>query len=203
MGLLDDVGRAVRPWFAQPGHSVILLGACQGHLGGSAYWADVLDTVAGPPPPVDLEAERRLLTLLIALSRRRLVASAHDLSEGGLAVAVAEACFGAPYAEQPLGADLDLREVQASLSPVQLLFGEDHGRALVSAPAERKARVLALAREQGVPATAIGTVGAPGARLRMTLRDTEWSWPVGELRDVYGAAIPRRMGTFQVQEAAD
>ncbi len=203
VGLLDDVGRAMRPWFAAPGHSVILLGATRGHLGGSAYWAEVLGLVAGPPPPVDLEAERRLLALLVALSRRRLLASAHDLSNGGLAVAVAESCLGAPYAEQSLGADLDLREIQGSLSPAELLFGEDQGRALVSAAAERKPGVLALAREHGVFAAAIGTVGAPGARLRATLRDNEASWPVGELRSIYTAAIPRRMGTFQAQEAAD
>ncbi len=203
VGLLDDLSRAVRPWFARSGDRVILLGSTRGHLGASAYWADVLGAVAGAPPPVDLEAEHALVTLLVALGRSGLLASAHDLSDGGLAVAVAEACFGAPYAEPALGADLDLREAQGQLSPGGVLFGEDQGRAVVSCAPDRVSGVLALAREHGVPAGAIGTVGAPGTRLRVTLRDTELSWSVPELRDIYVAAIPRRMGTFQVQEAAD
>jgi phosphoribosylformylglycinamidine synthase len=203
VGLLEDLRLAVRPWLARTGDRVLLLGAMRGHLGGSAYWAEVLGFVGGAPPPVDLAAERRLVDLLVAMAGRGLLASAHDLSEGGLSVATAEACLGAPYGERPLGAQLDLRALQGSLSECELLFGEDHGRALVSCAAERVEGVLALAREHGVPAAPLGTVGAPGATLRMTLRDRTLEWPVGELQAIYTAAIPRRMGTFQVQQAAD
>ncbi|MBI2402023.1 MAG: phosphoribosylformylglycinamidine synthase subunit PurL [Gemmatimonadetes bacterium] len=203
VGLLDDVRRASRAWFTQPGHRIMLLGTTRGHLGGSAYWAHLLGCVGGPPPPVDLAAERRLVSLLVALSRGSLIASAHDLSEGGLAVALAESCFGPPYAERVLGAEVDLKGLSDRLSSAALLFGEDQGRALLSVPPQREAAVLTLAREHDVPAAVIGTVGAPGGRLRLRLRETEVSWSVEDLRRTYDDAIPRRMSTIQAQEAAD
>jgi phosphoribosylformylglycinamidine synthase len=203
VGLLDDLRHASRPWFTQPGHRIVLLGTTRGHLGGSAYWAHVLELVGGSPPPVDLAAERRLVSLLVALSRGSLIASAHDLSDGGLAVALAESCFGPPYGESALGADVDLRELATDLPGTALLFGEDQGRALLSVAPEREPVVLTLAREHDVPAAIIGTVAAPGATLRVRLRETELSWSIDQLRRVYHDAIPRRMGTLQVQEAAD
>ncbi len=203
VGLLEDVNRAVRPWFRHPGHRIMLLGKTSGHLGGSAYWAYVHGVVGGAPPPVDLEAERGLVDLLLTLARRGLVESAHDLSDGGLGVALAEACFGAPYGEEPLGAHVDLRKLQGELSPAALLFGEDQGRVLLSASPACEASVLALAREHRVPVAAIGTVGAPGDRLRLALREGDVSWPVTELREIYEQAIPRRMEPLQAQEAAD
>ena len=80
--------------FAAPGDEILVLGATRGELGGSAYWAEVRDFVGGRPAAVDLEAERRLQQLLVAAARRRLLRSAHDCSEGGLAVALAEAAIG-------------------------------------------------------------------------------------------------------------
>jgi phosphoribosylformylglycinamidine synthase len=132
-----------------------------------------------------------------------MIASAHDLSDGGLAVALAESCFGPPYAGRALGAEVDLRELAGDLPAAALLFGEDQGRALISVAPAREAAVLTLAREHQVPAAAIGTVAAPGGTLRIRLRETEASWSVDELRRTYHDAIPRRMGTFQAQEAAD
>jgi phosphoribosylformylglycinamidine synthase len=152
---------------------------------------------------VDLAAERRLVSLLVALCRGSMIASAHDLSDGGLAVAVAESCFGPPYAGRALGAEIDLRDVARGLSAPALLFAEDQGRALISVAPEREAAVLALAQEHAVPAAPIGTVSAPGGTLRMRLRETEISWSVDDLRRIYHDAIPRRMSTLQAQEAAD
>jgi phosphoribosylformylglycinamidine synthase subunit PurL len=203
VGLLEDVGRVVRPWFAHPGHLVVLLGTTRGHLGGSAYWAHVLGTVAGSPPPVALDAERRLVELLVAAGRGGLLASAHDASDGGLALALAEACIGGPYAAASLGADLDLTALQGDLSAAALLFGEDHGRAIVSLAPERRDGLLALAREHGVPASVIGKVLDQGARLQVRLREQAVSLPVDELRDLYARAIPRRMASLPAQEAAD
>src|SRR5262249_30404794 len=67
VGLIDDATRAVTAHFAAKGDTIVLLGSTKGHLGGSSYWAHVLDTVAGAPPPVDLKAERRLVDLLVEL----------------------------------------------------------------------------------------------------------------------------------------
>jgi phosphoribosylformylglycinamidine synthase len=203
VGLIDDVTRAVPSSFSAPGDSIILLGATRGHLGGSSYWAHVLNTVAGAPPPVDLKAERRLVDLLVEYAARGLVASAHDLSDGGLGVALAEACIGGPYAAQRFGAEVDLKAIQGTLSAQALLFGEDHGRAIVSVKAAQRAAVLALAGEHLVPAAVIGTVGEKDGRLRLTLAGERIDIAVRELHATYDSAIPRRMAAVISAEAAD
>ncbi|MSR06915.1 MAG: phosphoribosylformylglycinamidine synthase subunit PurL [Gemmatimonadetes bacterium] len=203
VGLLDDATHAVGSHFRRPGDALVLLGDTRGHLGGSSYWAHVLHTRAGAPPPVDLPVERRLVDFLVDAARESLLASAHDLSDGGLALALAEACIGAPYAEGPLGAKTDLREIQGSLATAGMLFGEDHGRAIVSCAPEFKDRVLAAAKRAGVPAHAIGTVGEKLGRLEFVLRDSTIRLGTPELRETYYTAIPRRMEAAASQDAAD
>ena len=203
VGLLDDATHAVGSHFRWPGDVIVLLGETRGHLGGSSYWAHVLHTVAGAPPPVDLAAERKLIDFLVQSTRDALLASAHDLSDGGLAVALAEACIGAPYADGPLGAKTDLRELQGDLAPAALLFGEDHGRAIVSCEPENRDQVLAAAKRAGVPVHVIGTVGEKLGRLEIALRDSTLRLGSPELRETYYTAIPRRMEAAASQDAAD
>ncbi len=203
VGLLTDVDRAVRPWFARAGDDVILLGTTRGHLGGSSYWAHVLDLVGGAPPPVDLQAEARLVDLLVALAERALMTSAHDVSDGGIGVALAECAMGGPYQDSGFGAQIDLRTVQGTLGAPDVLFGEDQGRAILSAPPARRDAILALAATHQVPATVIGSVRAEHATLEVVLREASISVPVASLRDSYFEAIPRRMATEAVREAAD
>lgn len=193
VGLLEDVELAVRSWFANPGDEILLLGDCRGHLGGSAYWAYILETVGGSPPEVDLAAERALISLLVELARRKLLSSAHDLSDGGLAVALAECCIGSPYQERGIGAEVDLTELASALEPASLLYGEESGRALLSASPARVATILELARGQGVPARVIGTVGAWDGLLEIRLSNQELAFPVSRLREIYFTAIPRRI----------
>ncbi len=203
VGLLEDVGRATRAWFRAPGDRVVLLGTTRGHVGGSAYWANVLGTVGGNPPHVHLAAERDLVDLLVALAAEGLVASAHDVSDGGLGVAAAEACLGGPYQPAPLGAALDLRGVQAGLTPDALLFSEDHGRAIVSTSPDAEAAVLTLARRHHVPAVAIGVIGEPHGPLEITMASDVLRWETDELHQVYAAAIPRRMAAATSATATD
>ena len=82
VGLLDKVADRVASHFSHPGDEIVILGATRGELGGSAYWAEVLDFVGGRPAPVDLDAERRLQRLLVAAARQRLLRSAHDCRRG-------------------------------------------------------------------------------------------------------------------------
>ncbi len=194
VGLLEDVKLAVRSWFAKPGDKIILLGNCRGHLGGSAYWAYILETIGGSPPEVDLAAERSLISLLLELAHRKLLSSAHDLSDGGLAVALAECCIGPPYEEPGIGAKLDLTELAGALDPFALLYGEEPGRALLSASAAHLPTILELAREKRVPARVIGTVATLGGLLEIRLSNQELAFPVSQLREIYLTAIPRRMG---------
>jgi phosphoribosylformylglycinamidine synthase II len=97
VGLLSRVEERVSSHFESPHDEIYILGETSGILAGSAYWAEVCDFLGGEPPGVDLEAELRLQQFLVAAAERRLLRSAHDCSEGGLAVALAEAVIGGPY----------------------------------------------------------------------------------------------------------
>ncbi|HEX9755279.1 MAG TPA: phosphoribosylformylglycinamidine synthase subunit PurL [Gemmatimonadales bacterium] len=203
IGLLRDVRRRVGSHFTTPGHLVAILGRTAGHLGGSAYWADVLDHEGGAAPPVDLDVERRLQRLLIAAIQSGILASAHDCSDGGLGVAIAEACLGGPYAGQVLGARLDLRSYAPRLTPAETLFGEDHGRAVVSLPFGRRHDLARLAREHQVPLYGAGRVGDAGGALAIELPDRTLHWDVGRLRRIYMDAIPRRMSAVAFAGESD
>jgi phosphoribosylformylglycinamidine synthase len=153
----------------------------------------VLDCVAGAPPPVDLERERRLQSFLIAAIENGLLASAHDAADGGLAVALAEACLGGPYAGRCLGARLDFRGYNDALSPIALLFGEDHGRAVISLPFRQRGRLARLARQFGVPIFGAGRVTGPEEPLELQFETSAYAWNLAVLRETYMNAIPRRM----------
>jgi phosphoribosylformylglycinamidine (FGAM) synthase-like enzyme len=202
VGVLPRLDDRVPSHFRLPGDAVILLGATRGELGGSAFWAEVLGFVGGQPPKVDLGAERRLQRLLAAAARARLLRSAHDLSEGGLAVAVAEAAIGGPYSARGLGASLDLSRYAGSLDDAALLFGEDGARVVVSCPPSAAADLLALGQEHGVPAAQVGTVGEPGGRVELRTASGLFSWVVDELRRMYYDAIPRRMAHADLEDRA-
>ncbi len=192
VGLLEDVERRTGSHFTTPGDLVAILGRTAGHLGGSAYWAEVLGFVGGAPPPVDLDVERRLQRLLVAAIGEGIVSSAHDCADGGLAVALAEACLGGPWAAGVLGADLDLGDYAPPCDPHEALFGEDHGRAVISLPFERRNDLARLARAHGVPLYGAGRV-TEASVLRLRLPGETLSWDVGRLRAISMDAIPRRM----------
>ncbi len=193
VGLLEPVSARVPSHFREPGDAVVVLGATRGELGGSAYWAELLDFVGGRPAAVDLDAERRLQLLLVSAARAGLLRSAHDCSEGGLAVTLAEAALGGPYAQQSLGATLDLGGYAEGVPLEGLLFGEEGARAVVSCAPGAVAGLLALAAERGVPACRAGVVGAPDGRLELRAGGKLLSWDTRALRRIYFEAIPRRM----------
>jgi phosphoribosylformylglycinamidine synthase len=180
--------------FQRTGDAILLLGSTRGHLGGSAYWAEVLATVGGEPPPVDLDAERALQQALIGTAEGRLLRSAHDLSDGGLAVALAECCIGGPWATRVVGADINLDQHADTVSEDGWLFGEDGARALVSCAPANVAEIQRLAHDFGVAAHYLGLVGADEGELVIRRGDRRLSWPARRLREIYMNAIPRRMG---------
>ena len=192
VGLLSDVTARVPSAFQQTGDLVAVLGETRGHLGGSMYWWVIRDFLGGPPPPCDLDAERRLQAFLAAAAAAKLLRSAHDCADGGLAVAIAEAAIGGPYQAAPLGAGIQL-VAPRGLTPEALLFGEDGARAVVSFDPELVDRIRALAAEHGVPFAVAGTVTEPAADLRITVGTETWAWPTPTLRKTYYEAIPRRM----------
>jgi len=194
IGLLTRAERAVASHARAAGDAVFVLGETRAELGGSQLWEALYGLTAGEPPRVDLAAERRLVEYLVAGAERGLFRSAHDCSQGGLGVALAEVAMGGPYDDTGFGLDIDLTAYGSLLDAPDLLFSESHSRAIVTCHPERAAAVAALAQELGVPARRIGTVGARGGVVRLGLRDAQLAHPVEGLRQVYFSAIPRRMG---------
>jgi phosphoribosylformylglycinamidine synthase len=143
---------------------IILLGETREELGGSEYLAVIHRRKRGRPPRVDLSAERVLQRLMVDAASRGLLKSAHDCSDGGLAVTVAESCV--MDKTRSVGATVSPESIVHSPQKIRvdaLLFGESAGRIIVSCEAHRVTALEALAREHGVPAAVIGRVG--GARL--------------------------------------
>jgi phosphoribosylformylglycinamidine synthase len=165
VGLIENAQTVVRRPFQRPGDAVVLLGESRDELGGSEYLAAIHGVIAGRPPALDLAREAALQRLLVGAAARRLVQSAHDCAEGGIAVAVAESCFDSTF-----GVEVDIRTVDtsaAAFGDVATLFAESASRVVVSVIEEQLDELLALAAERGVPAARIGTVG--GNRIRITV----------------------------------
>jgi phosphoribosylformylglycinamidine synthase len=162
-----------------------LLGAAREELGGSEWLALRAGLEAGLPPRVDLEHERRLLRLLREGVADGRIESAHDVSSGGLAVALAECGIAGP---ERIGARVALAE---AMRPEALLFGESTGR-VIAATADPQG-LLAAARACGVPAALVGETG--GERLHIAGGSgTVWiDVPLAELHEVWSRALPRRM----------
>jgi phosphoribosylformylglycinamidine synthase len=161
-GLLDDVEARSTQWFATPGDRVALLGPEAVSLGGSELLWVLHRTVAGRLAPLDLAAERAVQEACRAAIAARLLGSAHDCAEGGLAVALAESCVSGP---RPVGAEIDVGSVGDSGGgrPDLTLFGEGPSRVVVSVKAEAARHFEQLMSEFRVPWRWVGTVG--GERL--------------------------------------
>jgi phosphoribosylformylglycinamidine synthase subunit PurL len=190
VGVLEDVGKAIAAAFREAGHAIVLLGRNTGELGASEYLKTIHGRTAGQVPAVDLAAEKALAGAVLAMADQRLLASAHDCAEGGLAVCLVES------AVLPLAAPRGFTVTLADDLPVDaLLFGEAQGRIVVSCAEGDVARVLELAGLHGVPAIRIGTVGAPGDDVVLELSATgaEIRLPVAALAEEYHTAIPRIM----------
>ncbi|MBS3938142.1 MAG: phosphoribosylformylglycinamidine synthase subunit PurL [Peptococcaceae bacterium] len=152
VGLLADVERRVTTAFKQEGDVICLLGSTLEELGGSEYLKVVHNLERGLPPTLDLAAERRLQSLLVALAEGALLSSAHDCAEGGLAVAVAESAI-----QGGLGVSIDLSPL-ASMRKDALLFGESQSRVVVSLAPTHFSAVEMLAGAMGVPFVCLGRV---------------------------------------------
>jgi len=132
----------------------VLLGRNREELGSSEYLAVIHHQVRGGVPWIDLEIERRLIRAAVAAAREGLLRSAHDIAEGGLAVALAECCISSETAP-PIGARI---EVEGGFRPDALLFGESHARMVVSVRRRHLTRLREIARREDVPISVIGEV---------------------------------------------
>ncbi|MBI2796100.1 MAG: phosphoribosylformylglycinamidine synthase subunit PurL [Gemmatimonadetes bacterium] len=197
VGLVDKPEHVTGSRFTTPGDAIVLLGENTAELGGSEYLATLHGVVAGEPPACDVAGERRLVDALLAAIAAGAIASAHDCSEGGLAVAIAESCM--MDRDQPLGADIDLSPWEA-LPRRALLFGEAQGRIVVSTP--DPAAVLAIAAAHGVPARPVGTVGTAHAPLRVRIGGAGWESPMARLAAAWHDSIPTIMSAGALPPAS-
>ena len=150
VGMLEREERGCGLAFPEAGLDIIILGETRDELGGSEYQQMVHPDALAAPPRVDLEREQALVELLLALHANQLLRSAHDLSNGGLAVALAECSMDG------VGCHVNLANYARDLDAVALLFSESQGRAIVACRNEHTDEVLARASRHGVPARQIG-----------------------------------------------
>ena len=200
VGLIEKPEYVTTQWFKDEGDAIILLGAPMDEadpllgLGGSAHLLVAHGKKNGLPPRCNLETARTLHTTLLGLIQSGLVKSAHDCSEGGLAVALAESCISQLIARETprlLGATVDLSAFKA-LRLDALLFGETQSRVVISCQARDTVKVVERAKLMGVPTMSIGSVG--GDKLSIKSMSGEFSARLTELHDVWWNSIARAMG---------
>ncbi|MFH0799624.1 MAG: phosphoribosylformylglycinamidine synthase subunit PurL [Pseudomonadota bacterium] len=184
VGLIDDVEARCTQWWKGEGDIIILLGKNELELGGSEYLKQIHGKVAGRPPALDFDREKAVQGACRAGIGRGIVRQAHDISDGGIAVALAECSITRP--EGILGARVVLDE---GLRPDALLFGESASRIIVSVLPKDVDKMIEISRELGAPAKVIGEVGGRdlviGDVLKADLADIHTRWQ---------GAIPKMLG---------
>jgi phosphoribosylformylglycinamidine synthase subunit PurL len=151
VGLIHDVDHITTQSFKEEGDRLFLVGETKAEVGGSEYQKLVIGKIEGRPPQIDLEMEKRIQAFTLKAIQGGLIRSAHDLAEGGLAVALAECCISGK-----IGAKV---EVSQDLRPDLFLFSETQSRILLSTPSEYASRLKQMAEEQNVRLQEIGVVG--------------------------------------------
>jgi len=201
VGLIDDEKHITTQWFKDEGDVIILIGNIGSELGGSQFLKVCHGRKEGPPPHVDLNLELKVQSVLRDLIRRGLVKSAHDCSEGGLAVALTESCFNP---EKLFGAEVDCSrrpvgdakrkdktsQRHASHSEAATaLFNESQSRIVISVASGNLENTIAMLRERDVPFQQVGRV--VGDQLRIQVNDQKLAWPIADLYDDWWNSIRR------------
>ena len=189
VGLIDDAKQVTRSFVTQAGQSILLIGGLPHELGGSYYLQTQFGKKEGRVPEIDLSAEKKVQDFLLAHISNESVLAAHDVSEGGLLVALAEMLFG----ETGLGFSLSFDSHGPSGRLDSLLFGESQGRVLLAVSAERQESVLLAAEESGLAAQVLGSADESG-RLKISMAGEEiLDASVSSLRESWSQAIPNYM----------
>jgi phosphoribosylformylglycinamidine synthase II len=203
VGILEDVHKTAKMHFRSAGRKIILLRGnepgdavdVESEFGSSEYAKEVLGAMWGYPPQLDLENEAELQRALVAMIKAGVIESAHDCSDGGLAVALAEAAL-------PAGVGVKVHLTEQNLPPEFLLFGEDASRVVVSCDAAHLARLREMAAEFGVHADVLGETGSERVEITMD-GQSMISASIAELRDAYEGALERALRTDVAAAVAD
>jgi phosphoribosylformylglycinamidine synthase len=195
VGLLEDVHKAAKMHFAQAGRKIVLLRAndagdtvdAEVEFGSSEYAKEILGAVWGYPPGLDIEKEATLQRALVAMIQARLVESAHDCADGGLAVALVEAALAAQ-----VGVNARLPKQKLTLEFV--LFGEDASRVVLSCDPQQLSRIQQVAEEYGISADVLGETGTDRVEISVHGQPVI-SAGIAELREAYEGALERALRT--------
>ena len=181
VGLVHDIDHITTQAFKNEGDTILLLGDTKAELGGSEFQTILHGVAEGRPPALDLQVEKKLLASVLGAIQSGLVQSAHDLSEGGLSVAVAESCISGGVGAQ-VQIETDLRSDFA-------LFSESQSRILLSATPEKAEQLKTYIEGHGVPIAIIGTVGGSNLTLDINGKNA-LNESVEALKQVWKDAIP-------------
>jgi phosphoribosylformylglycinamidine synthase len=164
VGIIEDIHHVTTQWFKNEGRLIILLGETDDDLGGSQFLESTTGRIEGAVPRLDLERELAVMNACLKMIQEDLVESAHDCSDGGLAVSLAESAFSS-YRRSAIGFKVDL---EGSLSAATLLFAESPSRIVISAREHYLERIKEIAAEHKAPMGVIGRTG--GDRIEMLVR---------------------------------
>lgn len=181
LGIIDDIKHITTQWFKDEGDLVLLLGKNRESLDGSEYLKVIHGKISGSPE-IDLDLEKRVQETCLEAITKGLIKSAHDCSEGGLAVALTECCITAP---KPIGATVSLKD---KIRPDCLLFGESQSRILVTIDKRDLNLLEEIAEKKSVKLTVLGEVG--GAKLKIN----DWiDLSIDDLKKTYGSSLEKMM----------
>ncbi len=193
VGLVDKEEHITTQWFKKDGDAILLIGEIGNEIGGSQFLKIYHGRKQGPPPVVDLAHEIKIQNAVRDLIREGLVKSAHDCSEGGFAVTLAECCFNP---EGLLGAEINVAHASGlrtdqnrKLEACATLFNESQSRIVISVAANNMGRTMSTLRQYGVPFRQLGKVG--GDELRIRVNEETFRWPLADLYDDWFNAIRR------------
>jgi phosphoribosylformylglycinamidine synthase len=183
VGIIDKVERVVTPWFKSAGDVVVLLGRTREELGGSEYLKCIHGQVRGTPPWIDLKMEQAVQTCVLDAIDEELLASVHDVADGGLAIALAECCVGSP--EKPIGVRIESHEM---IRGDALLFSESQSRVVLSLHEQNLESLRQIASRHNVPMQVIGSVGGNRFVFQPLLQ-----MPVEEIKSIWANALTARL----------
>jgi len=187
VGLIEKEEHITTQFFKAPGDVIILVGPLGSEMGASRFLKVCHGRKEGRPPRLDIELEQSVQNSVRDLIRSGLVRSAHDCSEGGLAVAIAECCFNP---QNQLGAKVKVNpSSKDGTSALGTLFSEAQSRILISVAPENLKRALQMLADRKVPHAQIGTVGTD--TLEISVGSENYQWPIAQVFDAWWNAIGR------------
>jgi len=203
VGILEDIHKAVRPDFSESGRAIILLRAsepgdaidAESEFGSSEYAKEILGAVWGYPPELRLEKEAALQQALVDAAQAGWLDSAHDCSDGGIAVTLAESAFAK-------GIGMNIGLTSQGLPPEFVLFGEDASRVVISCARDDLSRIQQVGVKYGISTELIGETVPERMEIKLDGRVVVWA-SVAELREVYESGLERALRTEPEAVAED